>query len=249
MLSRNTIIAIISFLVIPVLINYFLLSWRAPRVNGSEGDWLGFLANYIGLIGAVVIAVIQFTKQRESDIKKDIEQNRSYVDIQDFNAKLMLVDTKTHENSRIIMTEGFESLLMKPVIPEYENLKISYLKISHYGTAPIIINCNIEVQYNYILDGVQKHKGEKYSLASIEQGIEVFVPLVPIESTQGMSIEMVSLKFEYSTLKNERLKLIRLYNPTIETLYGEKEEVIYCEELKLVNWIFPNKQTMQRKAP
>lgn len=240
-LSKRSVFGIVLFLVTPIVINYALLSWRAPGVNGDEGDWLGFFANFVGVIGAVAIAIFQFRKQRELDRERDIEQNRSYVDIQDFSGPMMLVDVKTHENSRIISTEGYEHL--KKALPRtnYKGSEIPYLKISHYGTAPIITRCNIEVEYIYQQNGIRKPDTVNYFLASIEQGVEIYIPLVPVGSDENSTIDMVSLTFEYVTLKGERLKLVRKYNSITETLFGEKNEIIYSEELQAANWIYPNK--------
>lgn len=241
MFSKKTTIVIGLFLFVPIVFNYAFLSWRAPGVNGEVGDWIGFYANFIGVIGAVAIAIFQFKKQRELDQERDIEQNRSYVDIQDFRGPMMLVNVKTHENSRIISTEGYEYIMTESSPPMYKREKIPYLKISHYGTAPVITRCIISVDYTYQQNGVRKPQNEVYFLATIEQGVEIFLPLVPIGTDLNSSIDMVSLTFEYTSLKGERLKLVRKYNSTTETLFGENNKIIYTEELKTANWIYPNK--------
>lgn len=59
---------------VPMLINYLLLTWKAPFVNGDANSWLGFLANYSGgIIGGLVAffaAKIQMDFQREREMRQ-----------------------------------------------------------------------------------------------------------------------------------------------------------------------------------
>ncbi|MHA7963515.1 hypothetical protein ACX93W_05160 [Paenibacillus sp. CAU 1782] len=238
---KKAVIYIILFISIPIIINYGLLSWRAPGVNGDVGDWIGFFANFLGVIGAVVIALYQLKKQKEHDEKKDIENNRSFVDVHDFRAPMMLIDVKTHENSRIVMTEGYE-LLKKSLLPrEYRKLQVPYFKISHHGSGPFITNCSIKINLSYVIND-NKHTDEwDFYLASIEKDVEIFIPLVPLEIPVGVTIDMNVFIFKYVTVKGEKLTLYRDYKDDLEFLRDEHGNNIYMNPLKTVDWIYPNK--------
>ncbi|MDA2738032.1 hypothetical protein PDQ75_23020 [Bacillus cereus group sp. Bc015] len=52
---KEFLIVIICFVLTPVILNYVLFTWRAPRVYGDGDTWLGFWGNYSGaFVGALV---------------------------------------------------------------------------------------------------------------------------------------------------------------------------------------------------
>lgn len=58
------------------MLNYALFSWQAPGVNADESAWLGFFANYVGLISAVCIALYQQYTQRKKDKEDELDQKK-----------------------------------------------------------------------------------------------------------------------------------------------------------------------------
>jgi len=65
----------IFIILFPIVINYSLFTWEAPRVGGSEEGWLGFLANYsggiIGGIVALLVARIQIKSHKKLESEKE----------------------------------------------------------------------------------------------------------------------------------------------------------------------------------
>ncbi|MNW41194.1 hypothetical protein D3C74_183240 [compost metagenome] len=251
--KNKTVFGIILFLVTPIIINYGLLSWRAPGVNGEVGDWLGFFANFLGVIGAVLIAIYQFIKQRESEQKQDIENNRSYVDIQDFSATLMLIGVNTHVNSRVIKTDGYDELLKSFPPKHYGRIRVGYLKIAHYGIPELIFDCRISLDLSYDRNGIQVKETLDVNIGVIEKGVEIFIPLTLKKMDEGKEIELDTVVLNYSTLKGERLQVYRDYISKKEILYSliddSKKQVIFEYDMKQIGWSYPNKIDQSKLAP
>ncbi|WP_148499982.1 hypothetical protein [Paenibacillus ihumii] len=236
---------IILLLAAPILINYGLLSWRAPGVQGTSEAWIGFFANFLGLIGAVFIAFYQFRKQKEKEDEQDRVNNRSFVVIHDFNATLMLVGVVTNENSRIILTPWYEILRKTVKKEKYGTTKIPYLKVSHFGNPPIITDCSIKARIRYIEKNDYKIDELDISIGVIERDVEVFIPFTPLEADPGTKIFIEEVTFDYSTLKGERLRITRDFEKNterLEVLHGKiKGEIIYEHKMKSANWVYPSK--------
>ncbi|GAS82409.1 hypothetical protein [Paenibacillus amylolyticus] len=252
-MKKNRIIAFsLLILSIPVFINYGLFSWEAPGLNGDSGDWLGFLANFLGLIGAVLIALFQMKEQKDGELVRDIESNRSYIDVQDFTAPLMLKGVVTHENSRIIQTDGYDALVKRFRSNEYKEISVGYLKMAHYGTAELIFDCSFSLSFSYLKNGIKVSDTESVSIGVFEKGIEIFIPLVPEGIDKGVEIELFTVTIDYSTIKGERLQLHRDYVSKKETLYSivnNAKNTIFEYDMKMINWIYPNKIDHTKLAP
>lgn len=231
----------LGLLLFPAIINYGVLTWRAPGVVGDTSHWLSFLGSYLGLIGAIVIAVYTIQKQKEQTERKEIEDNRSYIVVHDFSAPLKLKNVITNENSRIIETEGHKDLENRVSLSE--NVIVSYLKISQFGNPELIINCQIHIDCRVDVSF------EKYeinvNLGSFEKGAEIFIPLLPPGHERGEEILLDEVVIEYTTLKQERLQLIHDQLNKKETLNlirnSRVEKVLYEFELNQVKWTYPNK--------
>ncbi|MDA1588982.1 MULTISPECIES: hypothetical protein [unclassified Bacillus cereus group] len=69
-----------SFVVVPVILNYALFTWRAPQTYGDGDTWLGFWGNYSGaFVGALValwIARKQAVEQKEILKQQLNDQNK-----------------------------------------------------------------------------------------------------------------------------------------------------------------------------
>ncbi|OME45309.1 hypothetical protein BSK59_32935 [Paenibacillus odorifer] len=237
-------IPILVFLA-PVIINYSLFTWKAPGVFGDPKTWLGFLGSYLGVIGAIYLALFQIRKQREYDEKRDKEYNRSYVDMHEFQAPMMLEDVKTHENSRIINTPGYKHLL--DIIPEkrYKNTKVSYYKLAHFGNSEVIVDCKFQTEVRFKSEDTWVFEKIEVNIGAIEKGVEIYIPLVPMNIQMGEEMMHDDAVFTYTTSKNERMKLshnlITQKDELIVIHTDAKIEVLYEYDLNGVEWIYPNK--------
>ncbi|GIO03003.1 hypothetical protein J5TS2_36710 [Brevibacillus halotolerans] len=237
----NIIFLGLGLLLFPAIINYGVLTWRAPGVVGDTSQWLSFLGSYLGLIGAIVIAVYTIQKQKEQTERKEIEDNRSYIVVHDFNAPLKLKNVITNENSRIVETEGYKDL--KDRVSSSENVPVSYLKISQFGNPELIINCQIHIDCRVDVSF------EKYeinvNLGSFEKGAEIFIPLLPPGLKMGQEVLLDKAVIEYTTLKQERLQLIHDPLNKKETLNlisnNRIDKVLYEFEMNQVEWTYPNR--------
>ncbi|ANY69720.1 hypothetical protein BBD42_26940 [Paenibacillus sp. BIHB 4019] len=232
-------------LISPVIINYGLLSWHMPGVVGGEKAWLSFFGSFLGLVGAVLIAMHQMKVQKNNEIKRDQVNNRSYIVMNDFNAPLKLTGIITHENSRLIDTEGYQYLLKLVPKSKQKTVNVSYLKMSHHGNPEVIFDCEIRVE---LRDHHKKNHLIDINIGAVEKGIEVFIPLVPEGVLEEEEIYLDKVTIKYSTLKNERLMytqdLIKLRESFISVTDAT---VIFDHDLIGAKWIFPNKISHEEK--
>ncbi|TCJ01590.1 hypothetical protein [Cytobacillus praedii] len=243
-MKRNLLVLYGAILLIPVFINYGLLSWSAPGVYDDPRAWLGFLGSFLGIIGAISIAIMNARNQTLKDEIKEIKAGRSYVILTDFNARADLESVVTHENSRLIETPGYE--WMKKQI-KIENIKISdintsFLKISQVGNSKVILNCSINIEYK----GKEKKifPELKINIGAIEQDIEVFVPIVPENIDLGKEVSLVKVIVEYITLMGEKMKYTLDYDSLKEShsvVDNKKETILIESEFSISKWTYPNK--------
>jgi hypothetical protein len=221
------------------------MTWSAPYVAGDDKTWIGFFGNYLGLLGAIAIAFFTFNKQKEKDELQDRKNNRSYIVLHDFNAPVKLKNVITNENSRIIITIGYRDLLNLIPKDKYEITNTAFLKLSHFGNPELIFDCHILINIHH-----EREKEKKYeidiNIGVIEKGIEIFIPLVPPEIQENEPIILDKVTIEYSTIKNERLVLVRDYNENEKEVLKVKgedgvDEVLYEYDLIGSRWIYPNK--------
>ncbi|MEY9980382.1 hypothetical protein [Lysinibacillus sp. RC79] len=238
-MNKKIVYAII--MIFPIIINYGLLSWRAPGVVGDTSAWLGFLGSYLGFIGAVSIALFQNRKQKERDNQQDLENKRSYVVVNDMIAHLKLKKIKTHENSRIIETPAYLDILDE-VGSNYGDYTTTYLNISQYGNSPVIMNCKIDVEYSGN-DNIQKKL--EANIGVLEQGVEVFIPIVPTGAQLGELVEINTIKVNYLTLSGEKMKWEIRHLEDIEyyAYFNKdgKETELFRTPINNATWTYPNK--------
>ncbi|TQK74958.1 hypothetical protein FB479_101569 [Brevibacillus sp. AG162] len=229
----------------PILINYVIMSWRAPGVNGDTNAWIGFWGSYLGLIGAITIAIYSFQKQKEKEDNQDRKNNRSYIQVHDFTAPLRLTNVNTNENSRIIDTPGYSDLISRIKDSEQQSINTSFLKLAHFGNPDAIFDCKIQIDISY---EEEKKYDINVNIGVFEKGIEIFVPLVPPGIEAGATIDLNNVSIEYNTLKNERLKLVHDVQRAKDTLLllhdNDEPEVLYEFNMKGSTWIYPNKKKM-----
>ncbi|WP_165790081.1 hypothetical protein [Paenibacillus sp. GM1FR] len=238
---------------LPIILNYALFSWQAPGVNADENAWLGFFANYVGLISAVCIALYQQYNQRKKDKEdedsrkqkedeQDRKSNRSFLVLHDFYGNIKLNDVKTHENSRIIETEGYRWLLnhLQTVTQNTDNANTSFIKLSHYGNPEVILDCkvNIETKTSKGLNSI------KVDIGVFEKGIEIFIPTVPINAYVGETFDVLLVKVTYFTLRNEKIEYthdLSQKKDICKVFQDDHEEVLYEFQLDESRWIYPKK--------
>lgn len=232
-------------LAIPVILNYTIFSWGAKGVQGNLSDWFSFLGNYLGLIGAVSIALLQMRRQKDRDIEQDIESKRSYVVAHNFEANLKLDRVKTHQDSRILETEAYKKLLHRH--PLTNDVKTSFLRLVQYGNSPVILDCKISVDTKYADNTVHKLRE---NIGVMEHGVEFFVPVVPPHAKLNEDISVELIVIEYKTLINEALKFV-INHETNKEYYCSVdkdgiEHTLFEQEISKSSWTFPNK-TEKRK--
>jgi len=230
-------LVVIVIVIAPIILHYSLFTWSAHGVNG---DWLSFFGNYLGLIGAFTVAIMQFSKQKQREDQRDRETNRSYIVAHYFTGPLNLKGIKTHENSRIISTPLYEKRLeLNKLKSNASNFNCLFYKFSHYGSLDIILNCNfiIEIKTN---DLDKTHVIEGY-VGIVEKGIEIYIPII----VESESIFIQSIKVEYNTLKGERI----LYSYDATTMIeshaivckDKPNRVITRDSTISSDWYYPNK--------
>ncbi|CEG30032.1 hypothetical protein [Peribacillus simplex] len=124
----------------------------------------------------------------------------------------------------------------------YNTINTTYLKLSHFGNSPIIMDCKVIVEY--------KNKGGntfelKENIGVIEQGIEVFVPIVTLNAKVNESLTVKVIKLEYKTLMNETIRYV-INHITYKEYYcvvnvNGNEDKIYEQEITSSSWTYPNK--------
>lgn len=123
---------------IPLIVNYGLLSWSAPGLNAEPNPWLAFLGSYLGVLGAVSIAVFNNIAQRDKDKKAGNKNFRNFVVMTEFQASLRLENVIMNEHSRLIETSAYKTLLDLDV---HRDLTGPFLKLTHFGNSPLIFDC------------------------------------------------------------------------------------------------------------
>ncbi|MFD1357666.1 hypothetical protein ACFQ4X_07085 [Fictibacillus halophilus] len=230
-------------LLIPIIINYGLLSWTAPGVSTNTNPWLAFLGSYLGFIGAISIALLNTNNQQLRNEQIDKEGKRSLVVVNDFFAPMTLHNINTHENSRLIETENY-SEFSEIHKHDKDTINISFIKLSHFGNSDVILDTEITIQYRLheaaTIHEVQVHIG------IMEKNIEVFVPLIVpnIKQEEHLLVDVITVN--YKTLMNEKFKYIIDHLQCNEFYYIVNEDNTETPLYELNNtsgstWIYPKK--------
>ncbi|MDY8026080.1 hypothetical protein [Paenibacillus polymyxa] len=237
---------------LPIILNYGLFSWSAPGLNVDENAWLGFFANYVGLISAVCIALYQQYNQRKKDKEdehtqklkedeQDRKSNRSFLVLHDFYANIKLNNVKTHKNSRVIETDGYKWLIdhLKPVV-NVDDASTSFIKLSHYGNPEVILDCKVNIEVKS-LKGLTKINVD---IGVFEKGIEIFIPIVTRDAEFGETVDLMLVKVTYCTLRNEKIEYthdLSQKKDICKVLHEGYEETLYEFQLDESSWTYPNK--------
>jgi hypothetical protein len=226
---------------VPIIINYLLLTWHFPGVQGNYNDWLGFFSNYsggiIGAIGAYFVAIHQIKKQKEIDDVNDTESNRSLIILEEFSARPDLHNVITHSDSKLLRSYGYDEI--KEV---YKDKHIPFYRIKHVGKPELILNCKIEIVFDD-----KKHKDkpiEVFNLHALEKGIEVFIPLMLTENNKASYPKTV--KISYLTICKEKILFEYNIDEKFERhlLINEKKDKpteLHNITIEKEDWILPAK--------
>lgn len=228
------------FLLTPILLNYCLLSWRAPGVVGNPEAWIGFFASFLGVLGAVGIATYQIKIQKERDEHTLRVNNRSYFSATQYKGTIRISKNDCRENSRVILTDAYRMLLKLTDVKDDYNDKTIYMRILHFGNPELVFNCKIAVYVEELqLDEVYVVESQ---IASIEKGTEVFLPLAYERKLKETSLRVHKILIEYSTVMNERMKFYANHiegKTELYSLYDGQEELIYSNPSVPQTWLYP----------
>jgi len=208
-----------------------------PSKATIVGGILSMFGGLLGAIGAYFIAVQQINKQKEILEKKDVEENRAFIILEEFNAKPGLENVITNSESRLMSNEVYEENRRKN-----KDDSIPFYRVRHVGKSEIIIDCKIEINYD-----IEKHitvPKETIYLHVIEKGTEIFLPLAFADNETTSYPRLV--KIYYKTMKNESILFeYNLFeNIQKNILLRPEEGHLIINEIKLqkANWILPAKR-------
>lgn len=230
---------------IPIAVNYGLLTWRMPGLQGDAGLWMEFLGSYLGIITAILIAFLQVRKQQRLDRQNYIIANRSYLDIGLLNANMYLIGGNIHEDARIIRTTEYERLEKTVKEDQHERTRVIYFYFKHLGVPEIIYNCSIKIEVLFRVDDQEIKQNMGYAGLTLPKNVEVFIPLVPPrDGNKRFEVELRDFSIKYQTISGETLLYSREIGEPYEILFsvqgGKKTVVMKCLTT-LTNTIFPNK--------
>ncbi|MDG0059153.1 hypothetical protein [Priestia sp. P5] len=241
---KYIIISCIGVFIIPILINYLLMTWGAWKVYGSADSWLGFLANYSGgIIGGIVAYIIansQIKQELEFNRQQSIEADRSYVSVQEFKGQFRLPNIQTSFKSRIMLTEDYENYIEGKTNAFLQKETTIFYRIYHFGIPEVILNCQVKIQ----LKGGASETSTviKSNIGVIQKEEEVFIPLY-LEKQKEVMVDLVEVT--YSTIAGEKMyykyDLVNLKEGYwVLNEDGESVEV-FSFPMKNSNWIYPNR--------
>lgn len=248
---RLILVYLIIFLA-PVIINYGFLSWRGPGVNGDLDSWIGFFANYLGLIGAISIAIIQIKDQKERDNSNELQSNRSYIIAQEFAAPFNLKNVITSPNSRLIVNDyyndaeeffiaQFESNSSNENLRDFlGNITVQFYKFSHSGIPDVIIDCHIKIKVADS-DNVRETYIVSSNIGTFEKLEEIFIPIVNINYRE---ITPLNVQLDYKTIKGEQMRYCYNYEQKKEEhmiIVDGKIHLLHSIDVSDSTWIYPNK--------
>ncbi|NOU93951.1 hypothetical protein GC093_12085 [Paenibacillus sp. LMG 31456] len=215
----------------PIVINILILM---PSFGlAASADWLSFFGNYSGgIIGGIVAFIIaneQIKSQNEKTESYEKETNRSYIVAEKVEAPILLHNTDKGRNKRILSTkkadliyQQLENILSVDNNSELiKNTTIPFIKIRHYGTPEIILDCKIEFLLKPKNDpNVNRFN---YNFGVIDKNTTLYIPLIRGENLDNIVKLDELLKFEitYTSIKGEDMKY---------KLEDDKEIYVYLDK-------------------
>jgi hypothetical protein len=246
-IKLNTFLLYLIIALLPIIINYGLLTWRMPGVITESNPWLAFLGSYLGFIGAISIALMNTNNQQKRNDQIDKESRRSFVVVNDFTAPLTLHNVSTHENSRLIETENYTTFLENNK-DNKKDINITFLKLAHFGNSEVILDCHIEVDYKVDTSQKTQNVHINVNIGIVEKGIEIFIPLIIPEIQEGDNFLIDVIKIEYKTLMNEKLRYVINHENNTEYYSiinkdGKPTPLFELDNTSGSTWIYPQKLT------
>ncbi|EPC8408874.1 TPA: hypothetical protein ROY06_004662 [Bacillus cereus] len=262
---KQKLITMIAVILVPIIINYGIMSWRAPGVY--NGDWLAFFANYcgalIGVFGAYFIAQKQMRtqwKQVQNQRILDEEQfyinNRSYIYYQEMHRMpVKLKGVKANNDIRIIVTEDYEQWTKNLSEEKLKHARVPFYKICHRGNPEIIFDCTVRISLKNPMENNSPIELTA-NIGVIDKTEEIYVPLYSVQLDEihtnsgikhiDLDIEPLGMEIKYRTIVNE--KMIFKYDVigkkeiyyTIDPITNKEKEIINYDVNKST-WIYPDK--------
>lgn len=255
----------IAVILVPIIINYGIMSWRAPGVY--NGDWLAFFANYcgalIGVFGAYFIAQKQMKtqwKQVQEQRKLDEEQfyinNRSYIYYQEMHGMpVKLKGVKANNDIRIIMTEDYKQWTDKMSEEKLSRTTVSFYKLCHRGSPEIIFDCKVRIT---LKNPIANNSPIELTtnIGAMDKNEEIYIPLYSLQLDEvytnsgtkhmNLCIEPLEMEVKYRTVVNE--EIIFKYDVInqkeiyykVDPVSKQMKEVLNYDVNKST-WIYPNK--------
>ncbi|OQM47524.1 hypothetical protein B6A27_00320 [Anoxybacillus sp. UARK-01] len=227
---KNNWKSIVLVVAVPIAINYFLMTWKAPFLQGDSSDWLGFLSNYSGGIIGGIVALKVAREQTRNERERIKREHRSF-----FSASTIVFNFKDDdkwgrkEKRRILLTDSYKNLLAT-------DKETSYYSVIRFGGSDVIINCKFK-----IIVGSDKNFSNTDTIEAwvdfFEKDEEILIPLC--SSKLGQYQPWVKeIQAEYYTPANEKVKFIQseVDNTRKHVFIDGKEEHIIEHETIYTAW-------------
>lgn len=249
--KTKIILSCILVFVVPILINYLLMTWGAWKVYGSPDSWLGFLANYSGgIIGGVVayyIANSQIKQELDFNRQQSIEADRSYISVQEFKGEFLLSNIQMSIKSRIMLTEDYGIYIKGKTNEMLKGEFTTFYRLFHFGTPEVILNCEIKIK----LKGTASETPAviESNIGIIQKEEEVFIPLY-LKNQREVTVDLVEVT--YFTVAGEKMyyKYDLVNQKEGYWVLPEKGNPIEVFNFPLKNsdWIYPNRLKEKQKG-
>lgn len=222
--------SILLVIAVPIAINYLLMTWAAPNLNGDTSDWFGFLSNYSGGIIGGFVALAIAREQTKNERERRIIEQRSFL-----SASTIQINFKDDdkfgrkEKNRILLTDSYKKLLAT-------DEETSYYSIIRYGGSDIVMNCKFT-----IIVGVDKNFDSCDTIKAwvdfFEKDEEILIPLC--SSKLGTYQPWIKeIQVEFITTGDEKVKFtqseIELTRKHI--FYDGEKEHTFEQETVYTSW-------------
>lgn len=244
--NRKLVIFLSIPVLIPVLINYLLLTWHFPGVQGKEEDWLGFFSNYSGGIIGGIVAFIVANHQVKTQMKEQIKNEEEIKYINQlptllniiFELKEMKKSLKAAFAMRKIITEFNEHQSGKNIIV-IEHAHYPLKKLNDENWLGIQLIQSVDFQKSLI---TLKNDYKKISDALSINIDEIKFEITRLRGTGDKDINELLLKFEmtkgdkewaweklneidYVEVIEDKIKLANIMIDSIEEMMDRRQSI------------------------
>lgn len=227
---KNNWKSLMLVIAVPIAINYFLMTWKAPFLQGDSSDWMGFLSNYSGGIIGGIVSLIIAREQTRSERERRKEELRSF-----FSASTIVFNFNDDdkfgrkEKSRILLTNSYKDLLAV-------EQKTSYYSVIRLGGSDVVMNCKFK-----IIVGSDRSFSNTDTIEAwvdfFEKDEEILIPLCSSKLRQYQPW-VKEIQAEYYTPANEKVKFIQseVDNTRKHVFFDGKEEHTIDHETVYTAW-------------